>query len=243
MTGADLRRRLADCLVDGLLQFHNPCRDMIHLIDVIGQRYFQRRFLKANVALDPLPVLLGPRFDSLRPLPAVPQEKLSEPMTGFQLVLLGGFPRSHQIPQGLLRSAGHTDCRQFSSAVASRQLFRIPPVGFDAIPGFGRHQARRDHLTGHAKLVSCQYSTYPVGASLVAGPQLLDLAEFVNQIFRIDSKRFGITPSERTSPPCSATATAIVSAWTSRPTNSTLDMSDQFLSYAALRRWIHLFAA
>src|SRR3954468_8607064 len=46
-----------------------------------------------------------------------------------------------------------------------------------------------------------------------------------------------MTPNERTSPPCSAIATAIVSAWTSRPTNSTLDMSDQFLSYAALRRW------
>src|SRR5215472_17364681 len=36
----------------------------------------------------------------------------------------------------------------------------------------------------------------------------------------------------RTSPPVSATATAIVSAWTSRPTKRTLDISDQFLSYA-----------
>jgi len=34
---------------------------------------------------------------------------------------------------------------------------------------------------------------------------------------------------------------AIASAWTSRPTNSTLGMSNQFLLYAALHRWICLF--
>jgi len=62
-------------------------------------------------------------------------------------------------------------------------------------------------------------------------------------IFRINSSRFGMVHNDRTSPPCSATATAIVPAWTSRPTNSTLDMSDQFLSYAALRRQIRLFEA
>ena len=50
-------------------------------------------------------------------------------------------------------------------------------------------------------------------------------------------------PPHRTSPAVSATATTIVSAWTSRPTKRNLDMSDQFLSYAALRRWFHLFAA
>src|SRR5215470_8747404 len=44
--------------------------------------------------------------------------------------------------------------------------------------------------------------------------------------FRIDSSRFGIIPKLRTSPPASATATAIVSAWTSNPTKRTLDMSD-----------------
>src|ERR1700716_3221348 len=37
--------------------------------------------------------------------------------------------------------------------------------------------------------------------------------------FRIDSSRFGIIPSDLISPSCSATATEIVSAWTSKPTN------------------------
>jgi hypothetical protein len=41
-------------------------------------------------------------------------------------------------------------------------------------------------------------------------------------------------PSERTSPFISATATAIVSAWTSNPTNRTLFMAGSH-SYVALR--------
>src|ERR1700716_779279 len=45
-------------------------------------------------------------------------------------------------------------------------------------------------------------------------------------IFRTDSSRFGMIPRLRTSPPASATATAIVSAWTSNPTKRNLDMSD-----------------
>src|SRR3954471_11757436 len=40
----------------------------------------------------------------------------------------------------------------------------------------------------------------------------------------MDSNRFGITPMERTSPFLSATATAIVSACTSKPTKRILDM-------------------
>src|SRR5215208_3099613 len=52
---------------------------------------------------------------------------------------------------------------------------------------------------------------------------------------RTYSGRFGMTPSEATSPSRSATATAIVSACTSRPTNRvTLRMTDS-LSHVALR--------
>jgi len=51
---------------------------------------------------------------------------------------------------------------------------------------------------------------------------------------RTDSPRFGITPTDLTSPSCSATATAIVSAWTSKPTNFIL-FTDRLLSLVALR--------
>ena len=51
---------------------------------------------------------------------------------------------------------------------------------------------------------------------------------------RTDSHRFAITPIDRTSPSSSATATAIVSAWTSKPTNFIL-FTDRLLSLVALR--------
>jgi hypothetical protein len=44
----------------------------------------------------------------------------------------------------------------------------------------------------------------------------------------MDSARFGMIPSARTSPSGSATATAIVSAWTSRPINRTLHIRSFF---------------
>src|SRR6202008_4445589 len=50
---------------------------------------------------------------------------------------------------------------------------------------------------------------------------------------RTQSSRFGMTPSDLTSPFCSVTATAIVSAWTSKPTNFTLFI-DRLLSLVAL---------
>ncbi|MDE3161107.1 MAG: hypothetical protein KGM92_20260 [Acidobacteriota bacterium] len=60
---------------------------------------------------------------------------------------------------------------------------------------------------------------------------------------RTDSNRFAITPIERTSPPCFGYGYGNRLGMNIETTNSTLDMSDYFFSYAALRRWIHLFAA
>src|ERR1019366_7853992 len=51
--------------------------------------------------------------------------------------------------------------------------------------------------------------------------------------FQIDSSRFGIISSDLISPPCSATATEIVSAWTSNPTNFILFIN-RLLSLVAL---------
>src|SRR6202162_2190200 len=86
---------------------------------------------------------------------------------------------------------------------------------------------------GTPSAVSCQYTTYPVGPASshtrngAAGPSFFTS-------FRIDSDRLGITPIDRTSPSGSATATAIVSAWTSRPINRTLLMTGSFVCGSAL---------
>jgi hypothetical protein len=66
-----------------------------------------------------------------------------------------------------------------------------------------------------------------INASLVASFQLLHGTELVNH-FRVDSRRVAIVPTDRTSPVGSATATAIVSAWTSRPRKRTLLMTNSF---------------
>ena len=103
----NLRRRLPDCFVNRLLQFHDPRRHMVHFLQIIGQRSFQRRLLETHMALDPLPMFLRPGFDSIRPPPAVPQQELSQPMTRFQLVLLRRFARSHQVAQCLVGAFGY----------------------------------------------------------------------------------------------------------------------------------------
>ena len=53
-------------------------------------------------------------------------------------------------------------------------------------------------------------------------------------VLRIDSPRFGIVPRLRTSPSGSATATAIVSAWTSKPKNRTFSFMTGSLPLVAL---------
>ena len=58
--------------------------------------------------------------------------------------------------------------------MAPRQLLGIPPVCFDPIPGLGRRQARRDHLTDHAKLRQLPIQHVAGRAGLVTGAQLLD---------------------------------------------------------------------
>ena len=154
---------------------------MVYLLDVIGQRRFQRSFCKAHVTLDPLPMLLGPRLDPLRTLLAVPQKELSEPVACFQLILLGRLPRPHQITQSLVCRVGHPDGRQLTSAMASRQLFCITAVGFDPVPGFGRNQGRRDHLASHAHLRELPVEHVPRRPGLIAGSQMLHRSQFVDQ--------------------------------------------------------------
>ena len=232
----NLRRRLPHGLVNGLLQFHNPCRHVIHFLQVIGQRGLQRRLLETHVALDPLQMLLGPGFHPFRPAP-VSQQKLAQPMPRLQLIFLGRFARPHQIAQGLMGRIRHPHRRQFAGTVAARQLLRIAAVGLHPISGLGRNQAGRDHLTGNPQLRELPIQHVPGRPGLIAGPQLLHRSELANQFAnrfqavrdhseRTDlSARFGHRHGDRL-------------GMDIQTYKAYLRHCDQLLSYAALRRWI-----
>lgn len=124
-----------------------------------------------------------------------------------------------------------------AATVAARQLLGIPAIR----PGLrlwwesGKVRSPRTLLpvppvanTARSRLARLRSST-----------SVMPPSPILRTNFRTDSGRFGMFPQLRTSPPpASATATAIVSAWTSRPTKRTLGVCDQLLSYAALRRGV-----
>jgi len=134
---------------------------------------------------------------------------------------------------------GHPNRRQFAGPVTARQFLRIPAVRLHPVAGLAGHQARRDHFAGDSQLRELPIQHIARGTSFIAGPEMLHRSQLVDQL----ANRFqtvGNHAQRAHLPFVSATATAIVSAWTSRPTKRTLDMSDQFLSYAALRRCFSL---
>ena len=136
------------------------------------------------------------------------------------------------------------DRRQLTGTVAARQFLRIAAVGLHPVSGFGWNQTGSNHLTGNSQLRQLPIQHVPGRAGFIAGPQMLHWSEFMNQLAdRFQSirnhpdrpdlpARFGNRHSDRFG----------MDIETNKQYFS-LDMSDQFLSYAALRRWIHLFAA
>ena len=63
--------------------------------------------------------------------------------------------------------------------------------------------------------------------------EFLTMASSFFTSLRTDSSRLGMIPKDRTSPSGSATATAIVSAWTSKPRNHTF-----FMEPVPFRFWL-----
>ena len=162
-------------------------------------------------------------FDSIRPA-AVPQQELAQPVPRLQLILLGRFARPHQIAQRFVRGVRHPHGRQLPGAVAARQFLRIAAVGLHPISGLGRNQAGRDHFTGNSQLRELPVEHVPGRSSFIAGLQMPAPVPACEPVCESIPTGSGSRPCERTSPPVSATATAIVSAWTSRPTKRTLDI-------------------
>ena len=147
------------------------------------------------------------------------QQKLLQPVPRPQLILLRGFARPHQVPQGFMRRIRHPHRRQISTAITPGQLLGIPPVGLHPIPRLHRNQSRRDHHTADPRPGELPIQGVAVRPGLVAHLQLLRPGRARRISLWIASGSFGIVPIARTSPVGSATATAIVAACTSNPTN------------------------
>lgn len=128
---------------------------MLYLVEVVQQRHIQSFVREANMRLDPLQELLGPRLEAFR-LPAMTQQEFAQPVPRLQLILLGGLPRPHQIPQCFLLRAGHGHSRQLAGAVATRQLLGVAAVGLNPLAFVG---IRLGAITSHSTsiCVSCQY--------------------------------------------------------------------------------------
>ena len=110
------------------------------------------------------------------------QQKLAQPVSRLQLILLGRLSSPHQIPQCFMRRVWDPHRRQFPGAVTARQLLRIAAVCFDPVPGLGGDQARRYHFTDNPQLRELPVEHIPRRTRLIASLDLLDRAQFVNQL-------------------------------------------------------------
>ena len=215
------------------LESRDAIGHVIDFVDVVQQRRFLRRVIKVDRALHPRQVGLRPRLHRRRRSPAMPQQKLAQPMARPQLILLGRFPRADEIAQRFVRRVGHPHRRQVAGAITPRELQRVAPVRLDPIAGFDGHQRRRHHLALHPERRQLPIQHVPRRAGFITHAQLLGRSELLHQLpDRLG--RLGITPNDRTSPFGSAAATAIVSAWTSRPINRTLLMTGSFACGSAM---------
>src|SRR5712691_8682349 len=126
----------------------------------------------------------------------------------------------------------HPHRRQVSCSQAPGQLLRIFPVSLHPFSGLHWHQAWRYHFTVHSQ---CHPVANTIDILLALPHNRLAVApRLPASLLTSESDSFGIVPRECTAPSVSATATAIVSAWTSKPTNLTLFI-DRLLSLVALR--------
>ena len=91
------------------------------------------------------------------------------PVPRFQLILLGGFTSTDQVPQRFVDCIRYPDGRKFARSIASRQFLGIASIRLDSIPRLGRYQAWCDHFAGHPELCQLPVEYVTSGTSLVKG--------------------------------------------------------------------------
>jgi hypothetical protein len=69
----------------------------------------------------------------------MPEQKFTQPVARTKLILLGGFPRSHQISQRFVRGVGYPNRRQLTGAITTRQLLGVAAIGLHPVTGLGGH--------------------------------------------------------------------------------------------------------
>jgi hypothetical protein len=86
-----------------------------------------------------------------------------------QLVFLSRLASSHQVSQRLVVGIRNPDWRQFAYPVTPRQFFCVSPIGFHAVPRFGRDQRWRDYLACHTHLGQLPVQNVSRRTGLVTG--------------------------------------------------------------------------
>jgi hypothetical protein len=109
--------------------------------------------------VSPFQVLYRPDLYSHRWPPAITKQKLTQPMSGAKLILLGRFSGSNHIAQRLVGRNRHPYRRQLSGPIISRSFNASRRSVFTRSPAFTGTSVGATTSHFAPILVSCQYST------------------------------------------------------------------------------------
>src|ERR1019366_6712714 len=103
------------------------------------------------------------------------------PMPRPQLILLGCFAGSNQIPQRFVRRIRHPHRRQLSGSMIPRQLQRIATIRFHPVPALHRHQRRRNHFALRSQRRQLPVQNVARWPCFITKSQILHWPQFLHQ--------------------------------------------------------------
>jgi hypothetical protein len=113
-------------------------------------------------------------------------------MPSAKLILLGGFPLSHKIPERLGGFVRNPNRGQISVTVTVRQLQGVPSIRLDSISRLLRYQAWCHHLAIHPQLRQLPIQYEPCRPCFIAGAQMFGrtkpLDEPADRFFPVDNR-------------------------------------------------------
>ena len=210
-----------------------PRRRRLDGRDAIFQHDVMRRLLESQSGHPPT-VHQRPRRSMV--VMAMAQQEARELLTGLTQTADRRQASAREIADRLMGLIRNPDRGQFAGPMQLGQIDRIPPVRLDPISRFARDQ-RRSHddaaMPGEGQL---PLNAIAARSGLITEPKFAPATrQFGRQRFQ-SRRRVRILPYSRTSPPpASASATAIVSLCTSRPTY-VIVFQDPSPMHEALRR-------
>ncbi len=195
-----------------------PCRRRLDRCDAV----FQHDMMHGLFELQPgQPAPVHQRPGRAVVVMAVAQQEAGQLLASLTQRAHRRQTRTHEIADRLMGLIRNPDRGQFTGPMQLGEIDRIPPVGLDPLTGLARDQRRSNDdasVPGRAQLPlnAIAARVRPRNRTAVRCPPR---ANFAASVFNAAGV-FAILPYSRTSPrlPASASATAIVSLCTSRPT-------------------------